>query len=553
MQLLILILLLFGTHAVIAQENAEQHPLSLHAVILKDKSNTPYSVLRPQDFLSARAINRRQKQGIPIDQKDLPVSPSYLQAVLQQGVDLQNKSKWLNTLIIHTQDRKKLQAIEQLDCVAKVKAVGEFRKAKAGKKFPYQPPIDTSKHTASHYGHAHTQIAMLDGIPLHQMGYRGQGVQVAIVDGGFMNAYRVAQFDSMYQQDRLLGMQDFVDGDQWVYQHSTHGTNVLSTMAANTPNLMVGTAPDASYYLFKTEDTRNEYPAEEYNWVAALEYADSVGADVVNSSLGYSVFRKEEMSYTYSDVNGQTAIISQGAQIATDRGLFIVNAAGNDGSRDWHYLFSPADVSGVLTVAAVGPQNKRTSFSAWGPTADQRLKPDVAALGLSTTLTSIIEYGVSHGDGTSYASPVLCGMVASLKQAFPDVPNQQLRQAIKQSGHQAHAPDTSLGYGVPSFLDAYIALSPASIHLQKGQRATSNQKIIKDKLFLFVEGFGESTIEVDIYSLAQKPLLHYQLNNKQTFQKINIPRIDQLPDGPLWVVITEGTNKQHLLLGKHNK
>ena len=506
-------LLLLLSPIIFAQSNTDKHPHNLHLVELMDKSSSPFSLFLPQEYLSPRALERRNYQGVSIDILDLPISIPYLK-IIEKLAPVQGRSRWLNALAVHTESRKILKEIEALPFVKSVQPLGKFRKAKAGKLYSKRPEIDSSKHQANYYGLAETQIDMLGGKQLHQLGFTGKKIQVAVVDGGFRNAYRMAVFDSLFLEQRILGTRDFVDGDDFVYESSTHGTNVLSIMAAKKPHLMIGTAPDAFYYLFKTEDVRGEFRAEEFYWILALEYADSIGVDVVNSSMGYTRFRDESMSYQYEDLDGKSTLISKGAMIASAKGILIVNAAGNDGHKDWHYLAAPADVAEVLTVAAVQRDSSRASFSSWGPTSDGRMKPNIAALGENTAYASMITYDVGYGDGTSYACPVLTGMVASLKQAFPRTLNKTLKTAIFKSATQATQVDSSLGYGIPNFFHAYLSLVDSSVFINELGTVDHPQRIVDNSVHVYVETSQKAPIELIVYNLFGKQL-HYHKEELQ--------------------------------------
>ncbi|MGH1336506.1 MAG: S8 family serine peptidase [Aureispira sp.] len=474
-----------------AQDVAPKAPqptrYSLHCIYFKDKACQEHSVFRPQEFLSARALDRRQWQSILINEQDLPVCTSYCQQLAQLGAVLKGRSKWLNAVAVHTQDAQLLKKLAALSFVRTIEPLGFHRKAAPAKFYTKRPRIDSSQHKEEFYGLASSQIKQHQGHILHQLGYRGAGIHVAVIDAGFSNAYRMSVFDSAYYQDRLLGHRDFVEGDAFVYESSTHGNSIWSVMAANRPHLMVGTAPDASYYLLKAEDVRGEYPAEEFYWLLAAEFADSAGVDVINSSMGYHAFRNPAFSYPKKALNGQTTLISRAATWATAKGLFLVNAAGNEGHKAWKTLAAPADVEAVLTVGASTPKLQRANFSAVGPTADQRLKPDVAALGTATAYASMVRYEVGLGEGTSYACPVITGLVTALKQAYPKINNTRLRQVIRESGHQAQQPDTLLGYGLPNFWNAYQVLADSSIFINKEGEIDQKFRLINQQLHVYVE------------------------------------------------------------------
>lgn len=519
-------------------KSPDRPEFSLHLVEFIDKDYTPFSLFVPQEYLSPKALNRRAIQGVSIDELDLPIDPNYIKSVLQLGVELHSSSRWFNAIAIHCESISTLEKIAQLPFVKNIRPLGKYREAKEGKIFSKRPEIDSSKHQESYYGLAENQIKMIGGIPLHDLGFTGQGVHVAIVDGGYSNAYRMSVFDSLYLENRLLGTHDFVDGDDFIYESSTHGTNVLSIMASKRPNLIVGTAPDAAYYLFKTEDVQGEYKVEEFNWVVAMEYADSVGVDVVNSSMGYSRFDEPSMSYKYTQLDGQTAMITQGATIAVSRGLLIVNSVGNDGAKDWHYLFAPADAVGIIAVGAVEREGQRTDFSSWGPTIDQRVKPDISAQGGNTAYASMMAYDVGYGDGTSYSSPVMAGMFASFKQAFPDKTNVEIKEAVFQSAHQANHPDVSLGYGIPNFFAAFLQLSnPGMLIDEKGKISTTVQFVKND--FPILLQLKKATLELEVYDLWGKRYYEEKMSFEgSTIYQTSIPNMDSYEAGIYVLKIT---------------
>ncbi len=543
--LLICLCLDLSARAQFRTDEMPEHNVQL--LELNDKDNSPYSVFRPQYFLTAAALERKSTQGIEIDELDIPVNPNYLLQI-QQICPIHASSRWLNAVAVHCNTNQQLRQVKQLPFVSNTLALGKFRKRKKAKFYTRRPPIDSSKHQANYYGKAYHQIEMLQGIELHQLGYTGKDVSIAVVDGGFNNAYRMWVFDSMYLENRLLGTHDFVDGDDYVYQSSTHGSSVLSTMAAKRPHLLVGTAPDASYYLFRTEDVKGEYRLEEFNWIVAMEYADSLGADIVNSSMGYNQFRDTSMSYSYQDMDGQTTLISRGAALAVAKGLLIVNAIGNDGNKAWRYLFAPADVATVLTVGAVDSFRQSSRFSSRGPSSDGRLKPDIVAQGSSTAYATMTRYDVALGEGTSYACPVMTGMVASLKSAFPTLQNQRLKEAIFKSSHQANKPDYDQGYGIPNFLAAYLYLledyimldqnipqkdstrfltSNCHILLRANQPTQLNLKaydyfgrLIEEKLIYYSKP-KPSSFKLPLSTISKVCYLQITTNNKRYFYKIN--------------------------------
>ena len=435
----------------------------MYWVQFTDKNGSPYSIDNPEEYLSPRALQRRANLGISIDEYDIPVNPEYLQAVADCGVELMNPSKWLNGVSVFTTDINQIEAINALPFVAEVRNCPNDLKAQEQKQHwlaNEMKPSIVNRGMYGYYGGAEDQVTQLKVNLLHDMGYDGTGVIVAILDGGFIGTDEHSCFDNMKEEGRLLGVRDFVRGSGSVYSQSTHGTSCLSTMAAYDPNNMVGTAPKASYYLIHTEDADNESLVEEYNWVSGAEYADSLGVDVCSTSLGYIGFDMSEWDHPFEHFDGHTAPMTIGAEIAASRGMICMNAASNEGD-GFCTLGIPADAEHILTVGAVDANGNRASFSSVGPTYDGRIKPDVMAMGEGTYVAS--GYGdwwpYYNGNGTSFATPVLAGAVACLRQALPYSSVQEICDAIRACGDRADNPDNKYGYGIPDFSQALELLS----------------------------------------------------------------------------------------------
>lgn len=427
---------------------------ALYWVSLSDKEATPYSVLQPEAFLSPRALERRARQGIAITEEDLPVDPAYLQAVAATGATIRHQSKWLNSLTISA-DTTALAQIKALPFVTAVEYVGKFYRPRKVKK-KKRAKLKAYPRVPQYYGYSDHQIRMLNGQGLHYLGFRGEDMLVAVFDGGF-NGVDVSPFyDSLRYDGRLWQGKDFVDIDEEVFEASSHGAQVLSCMAAQLPGLYVGSAPDATYTCCKTEDTRGEFLIEECNWVAAAEYADSLGVDVINSSLGYTTFNDTSMNYTYADMNGRVSRASQAADIAFSKGMLVVNSAGNSGNDPWKYIGTPADAFFSIAVGATDYLGNRASFSSFGPTADGRIKPNVSAMGQNIAVTSGTGHDVLASNGTSFASPLLAGMIASLWSALPHYSSAEMLQLVQTAGSNFPNPNNELGYGIPDFLGAFL-------------------------------------------------------------------------------------------------
>lgn len=458
--------------------NAQQ-PIahSKFAIFFTDKNNSPYTIGNPQQYLSQRAIDRRNRYGIAIDEKDLPVNPAYVTEVRDLGVFVLTKSKWLNCVTIWTPDTNVLAQIRNLPYVQKIKPVA---KAKANENpmanlAKEHPVKERSKSTTKSnnsdidYGRGANQISLSKGQTLHQNGFKGEGMLIAVMDAGFAQVNQMDMFDSLYVYNRIVGTKDFVNpGNSDIYQFNNHGTYVLSTMGGNIPGQLVGTAPRAKYWLIRTEEGASENIIEEYNWAAGAEFADSVGADVINSSLGYTVFDDSTQNHTYADMDGKTAPSSRAAKIASERGVLVVNSAGNSGTGSWFYIGAPADADSILTIAATDSLGRYASFSSKGPSFDKRIKPNVGAQGWNAWVVNF-GGGVMRGSGTSFASPIMAGMVTCFWQANPMYNNMQIIDAVQKSASQANNPDSLLGYGIPDFSKAGLFLTnmPLTAHTKK--------------------------------------------------------------------------------------
>ena len=452
-RLLILILLFATTTFVYAQIATD-----IYWVQFTDKANSPYSINNPEAYLSPKALQRRANQGIAIDEYDIPVNPQYLQAVSNCGALLLNPSKWLNGVSIYATNSSVVEAINALDFVSIVRNCPNDPYAQLLKEQRIaneMKPLETIIKSRGLYGGAEEQVTQLKVNELHDMGFDGSGIIIAVFDGGFQGTPDQSCFDNMREEGRLLGTKEFVFGQTSVYSQITHGTSCLSAMAAFDPNNMVGTAPKASYYLIHTEDSDNENIIEEYNWVSAAEFADSLGVDVCSTSLNYIDFDMTQWNHPFEHFDGMTTPMSIGAEIAVSRGIICINAAGNEGDGTCT-IGIPADAEHVLTVGAVDASGNRASFSSVGPTYDGRIKPDVMAMGENTYVAS--GYGSMwpyyNGSGTSFATPVLAGATACLRQANPYASVQQICDIIRSCGDHANNPDNYYGYGIPNFSQA---------------------------------------------------------------------------------------------------
>lgn len=446
----------------------ELYSQNRYAVMLTDKNNSTYSLSNPSAYLSPRAINRRLQFGIAIDSSDLPVNATYLTAIQNTGAVILNTSRWLNEVTVDVSaNPSALATINALPFVKQTKLASR-NSNKTSSKYSFemeslmQRQSQTQKVASStayyNYGNALNQIQMLHGDKLHDLGFRGDGRIIAMLDAGFYRVDSMTAFDSLRAHNRIIATYDFVDHNSNVYDDHTHGSMCFSIIGANDPGNIVGTAPEASFLLYRSEDAATEKLIEEYNWATAAEAADSAGADIISSSLGYTRFDDSTMNHTYNDMDGRTAPISIAANIASRKGIVVVSSAGNEGNGQWHYISAPADADSILTIGAVDAAGAYASFSGTGPSADGRIKPTVVAQGQGTFVSDPYSNTVFSGNGTSFSCPVIAGLVASLWQAIPSASNMQIINAIVQSASQYSNPDSLLGYGIPNFDSARNAL-----------------------------------------------------------------------------------------------
>ena len=461
---------------------------NIYWVQFTDKANSPYSIDNPEEFLSARALERRARLGIAIDEYDIPVNPQYLQAVADCGAQLLNPSKWLNGVSVYTDSQSVVDAINALEFVDVVRNCPNFPEAQRDKEIWLANEMKESGKPVvnrDYYGGAHTQVYQLRVNELHDMGYDGTGVVIVVLDGGFVGTDEHSTFDNMRAEGRLLGIKDFVYGSTSVYSQSTHGTSCLSTIGAYEPNNMVGTAPKASFYLFHTEDGAGENIVEEYNWVSGAELADSLGVDVCSTSLGYIDFDMPQWDHPFEHYDGHTAPMSRGAEVAASRGMICMNSAGNEGEGTCT-LGIPADAEHIITVGAVDGQGERAWFSSCGPTYDGRIKPDVMAMGEDTYVASGWG-GYYNGSGTSFSCPVLAGAMACLRQARPSASVQEICDAVRAAGNNANTPNSYNGYGIPDFVAALNMIEAVDEVMSENEIVSIFPNPSKDKVHISIK------------------------------------------------------------------
>lgn len=450
-----------------AQMHAQQTTTTetgMYFVSFEDKKESPFAVDNPV-FLSERALLRRAAHNAKVTELDFPPNPDYVDEVAETGATIWQESRWMNGVVVAAAGPQ-VKALRKLKFVSEVQFVAPVQYNRASPR-PVIPPLladapdfEPVPVEPNFYGYGWDNLDKMEGDSLHRWGYRGKGVMVAVFDGGFPNV-NFKDFLGHHRTAQVPAGYDLVEQDSSVHDGANHGATVLSTMAAHHPFFYVGTAPDANYVLFKTENGAGEHRLEEINYAIALELADALGVDVVNSSLGYTTFSQKDMNYSYEDMDGKTSPASRSIAHAFARGMIVVTSAGNSGGDDWKYISVPADAPDVFAIGALNKDGSRAYFSSFGPTADGRTKPDVAALGVDVAAITANGRGLTGANGTSLASPLVAGLIACLWQAVPDATNKEVLDAIRQTADQSTTPDAERGYGRPNFAAAYRMLLSA--------------------------------------------------------------------------------------------
>lgn len=469
---LVLIFLLAGSATFsVAQVNR-------YMVFFKDKQGTGHSIDNPQTFLNARSIQRRTTQEIDITAEDLPVTNAYVQGVRETGATVLYKTKWMNGVLAICTPAQ-LADINALAFVAETELVAPDGLPGARRKRTNKLRVaDTNGDKTIQ------QLSMLGMDEMHQEGYHGEGVIIAIMDGGFLGVNSAAPFqDIISNRFNAAVSWDFTENTSNIFQYSEHGTSVLSVIGVDAnvgSDQFRGGAYQASFQLFVTEDVGSEYRIEEYNWLFAAERADSAGVDIINTSLGYNTFDDGDMDYAKADMDGNTAVITRAAQTAASKGIFLVNSAGNSGTDlSWQIITAPADGRDVLAVGNVNLQGEKSATSSIGPTADQRIKPDVVALGTGVTVIRA-NGAIGSANGTSFSSPLTAGLIAGLRQKYPNRSTTDLLEAVRLSASKASSPDNFLGYGIPHYRAVVNYLDVTSVEPDQNQNLLIHPNPVRD-------------------------------------------------------------------------
>ena len=539
--LLLLIGLLFN-QGVNAQFNGD-----VYYAQFSDKLNSPFSYSQAHEFLSDKAIQRRVDQNITFDERDLPIIKSYIQKVIGLGANIQFTSKWLNGIGFIPNDASSLENISNLSFIQSVELIKKHQaEAFSATSFKYGEtalnPLKSGSIDENNYGYGWNQIKMLNGDLLHQAGFRGEGVTIAVLDNGFMNADQLSFLDSIWINEQVISTYDFVKQQKISFNTGSHGTKVLSVMAANTPETLIGTAPKANYHLLRTEIKDTESILEEYLWVCGAEYADSVGADIINSSLSYTEFDGGLQNHSFADLDGKTTIISKAAEIAFSKGILLVNSAGNYGNKSWQHVGAPADAENIMAIGAVSTDGIRVDFSSIGPTSDGRMKPNIVAQGAAVALANT-DGGLVWANGTSFSSPIIAGLAACLWQSNPQLNNLQLKENIEKSSNRYFAPNDYYGYGIPDFyLASQIASFSEDIEADNLVLLKSYPNPFIDELRFVLYSKINNELKINISDISGKTIISKAYHLIEGANYVVLQNLDNMPSG-MYIIEFKGSKQ----------
>jgi len=506
-----------------------------------DKNDCTFSIEHPEEYLSAKAISRREKQNIIITKNDLPVTSKYTDSLSALGLDIINRSKWFNTVTVYSTNNNLLDTISNISFIKDVSKIASLEMKKSKKLYiPSSEKNDKSNQVTQgtnfyNYGLSQGQICMLNGNILHNNGFAGEDKTIAIIDAGFYYADTLSAFDSLWLNSQIIGTKDFVQHNNNVFREHNHGMKVLSILAGNIPGYLIGSAPKANYWLLRSEDVNSEYTIEEDNWISAAEFADSVGVDIINTSLGYSEFDDSTQDYTYSDMDGNSTRISIGANIAASKGILVIVSAGNSGDDTWEHITAPADADSVIAVGAVDSYLNYAPFSSRGPSFDGRVKPNIAAMG-SGAYHQSTNGDIIAGNGTSFSAPIISGLAACLWQKFPNLTNMEIKSKIEESASQFLSPDIYLGYGIPNFA---IASDLTNIVItDKANYIKCYPNPFSDNLNIEINNIQK----VEIFNMQGQKI--YSLISKNILNKISLKNLQEINTG---IYILKITTKSQII------
>lgn len=430
-------------------------------VYFKDKPNASTFIANPSTELSQKSITRRANLNIPITEQDAPIETSYIQNIENLGFTVTDQSKWLNGVAVNA-TATQIALLQSEPYVLKVES---FVKNATTTRQNRISKIEKFQNSATdfNYGNSLDQINQINLRSLHVSGFTGAGISIAVIDTGFPTVNTGSAFARIRNNNQIKGGYNFINKSTDIYNTSlnSHGTNCLGIIGGYIDGNFVGAAPDAEFYLYATENASVEIPEEEMYWIEAAEEADRQGVDIISTSLGYNTFDDSRYDYQYSDMTGQKSFIARAAGIASDKGIIVLIANGNEGNKTWQYLTTPADSPKVFSIGAVDSNGNASAFSSFGPNAIGTVKPDATARGTATYYT----YNNSSysGNGTSYSTPLSAGGVACLLQALPNSANREnIKNKLRQTASLYPSYDNQRGYGVLNFgntLNSLLATS----------------------------------------------------------------------------------------------
>ena len=499
------LLLCIGFNSISGQEPVYNF---YYRIFFKDKGDYNINTFYANQLLSSRAISRREKSGIPVpDFRDIPVYPGYIEQIKAIGFTLHCTSKWMNTALFKTENPEDINILLKLPFVAGAKIV-KHTISKNLKKDKLQFEIEEEDSPLYN-----SPLTMVNGDIVHTMGYTGNGVIIAVLDAGFYSADKIPALESLRSRGGIKGTYDFIRKSRSVYDYNNHGTAVLSILAGIIPDSLEGTAPGAGYWLFRTEDVYSEFPVEEDFWAAGAEYADSIGADIITSSVGYYAFDDSAYNYKYSDLDGNTAFVTRVADIAASKGILVINSAGNERSNPWQHIIVPSDGDSVLAVGAVDASRMIALFSSAGPSFDRRVKPDEVAQGVNVPIQNTVDI-VYRSNGTSLSCPVISGMCACVLQAVPAASNADIIAALHFSSDRYLTPDSLYGYGIPDFVRVIARLKETLADVPENEPTVGPNPFTNDLMVRFSNPPVDLSIEVFSYSgyLVLKKNYHDTIN-----------------------------------------
>ncbi|HVX27985.1 MAG TPA: S8 family serine peptidase, partial [Parafilimonas sp.] len=468
-----------------------------------------------------------------------------------------SQSKWLNQILIYTTSTSAINAIEKLSFVKKVMAVAPTSTTTKSLENKFNETISSVNSNAIvnstaankyNYGSSYNQVHVHNGEFLHNKGLNGNGITIAIIDAGFYHYKTITAFDSARAHQQFLGEKDFVDFDNSVNEDDAHGEYCLSIIASDVPGKMIGTAPRAKFWLLRSENVNSEYPIEEHNWAAAAEFADSVGADMISSSLGYNQFDDPQFDHTYNEFYKNQTMVSRAANYASKKGMIVTNSAGNEGNSSWKYIIFPADDDKVCSVAATDTSGNIASFSSYGYPG--KIKPNIASVGLNTIIYTA--GGVSSGSGTSFSNPNINGLIACLWQGFREFNNTTILDAVYQSANRYAMPDNRYGYGIPDMKKAYTILKEQQNTLLYGTEwlltsSTNFTNAIHVKLIAPVDGY----VSVCLLNSKNKIVAVRKLiTDAQEVYDFTLNDLNNLPQGKYTLQYRDNFNTKNISLTK---